>query len=238
MRGHWHFPPCFLQLFTRFPVTPNTRMKCIKMMSKQKAFLDNAKVVRTLTIAGIHAVIKKIGEHTLCQILMAVRSTLDPEKGLFIGIDELQVGGKHIAALTVHLDRCEEAIGIIPLSCIILEAKFGIASRQWFADESKAVDLKYKWDAVKGMVVPLIPEDDEAGFNLDSDDEHCTAMMDLLGVDSSGGAREGFVFNIDHLIDEVINGRNEHSDCRIALRFLRVRLQQATVWWSWHRCDW
>jgi hypothetical protein len=57
---------------TRFLVTPNTRMKAVKMMSKQKAFLDNTKVVHADAIAGLHAAIDKIGGFSLCQILMAM----------------------------------------------------------------------------------------------------------------------------------------------------------------------
>jgi hypothetical protein len=87
---------------TRFPVTPNTRMKAVKMMSKQKAFLDNAKVVHADTIAGLHAAIDKIGGFSLCQILMATRLSDDKEMGLFITIDEQHLDGSHTTAFTVH----------------------------------------------------------------------------------------------------------------------------------------
>jgi hypothetical protein len=101
--------------------------------------------------------------------------------GLFIAIDEQHLDGSCTAAFTVHNDRHEEAVGLIPLFCVIYEAKFGIASRQWFAEESKAVDLKHKWDAVEGQVVPRIPEDDEAGFDLDSDDKCFNQMAKSNG---------------------------------------------------------
>jgi hypothetical protein len=140
---------------------------------------------------------------------MAVRSTSDAGKGLFIGIDELNVDGDYMTAFTVHVDRYIEAIGLIPLFCIILEAKFGIASRQWFTEESIAVDLKCKCV----VAVPLIPDDDEPGFDLDSDDEHCSTMMDLLGrIDSSGTAKKGFEFNINYLIDKVAPSKIQFGD--------------------------
>ena len=100
----------------------------------------------------------------------------------------------------------------MPLLCIILEAKFGVASRQWFTDESKVVDLKFKWDDEQGMVVPLIPEDEEAGFDLDSDDEYCSQMLDLLGIDSSDGAKKGFEFDIDYIIDQAVPSKNQFGD--------------------------
>jgi hypothetical protein len=196
----------------RFPVTPNTRMKAVKMMSKQKAFMANTKVVHTDTIAGLHTVLEKVGSYSLCQILMAIRSRDDAAMGLFIAIDEQHADGAYTTAFTVHNDRYEEAIGLIPLFCIIYEAKFGIAARQWFTEESKVVDLKYKWDAVEGQVVPLVPEDDDVGFDLDSDDEYCTAMADLLNIDTSGDAKKGFDFNIDYLIEEVSPSKNQYGD--------------------------
>jgi hypothetical protein len=112
----------------KFPTAPNTKLKIIKMMSKQKAFLDNTRLIKTKTIAGIHTVMDEIGECTLCQILMAIRSIPDPDHGLFIAIDELTEDDNCITVFTVHLERCEEALGIVPLFCVILEAKFGAAS--------------------------------------------------------------------------------------------------------------
>jgi hypothetical protein len=46
---------------SHFPITKNTRIKAIKMMSKQKMLLANTKYIHTCTIAGIHIVIPKIG---------------------------------------------------------------------------------------------------------------------------------------------------------------------------------
>jgi hypothetical protein len=62
------------------------------------------------------------------------------------------------------------------------------------------------------MVVPLIPEDEEAGFDLDSDDEHCSQMLDSLGIDSSDGAKKGFEFDIDCMIDEAVPSKNQFGD--------------------------
>jgi hypothetical protein len=140
----------------RFPATPNTRMKAVKMMSKQRAFLDNTKVIRTSTIAGVHSVVKKIG-FSLCQVLMAIKSKDDPDMGLFISIDEQDADGSYTTVFTVHNDRYEEASGLIPLFCIIYAAKFGDAAWEWFTEEAKVVLYKYKWAADEGQVVPIVP---------------------------------------------------------------------------------
>ena len=73
-------------------------------MSKQKAFLDNTKVIATSTIAGVHTVVSKIG-YSLCQILMAIKSKDDPDMGLFISIDEKDSKGAYTTLFMVHKDR-------------------------------------------------------------------------------------------------------------------------------------
>jgi hypothetical protein len=196
----------------RFPATPNTRMKAVKMMSKQKAFITNTKLIPAATIAGLHMVLEKAGGYSLCQTLMAIRSADDAEMGLFISIDKKQIDGSCTTIFTAHNDRCEEACGLIPLFCVMFEVKFGIVAREWFTEESKVIHSKYKWDHLEGQVVPLAPEDDEEGFDLDSDDEFFTAISDSLNIDASGTAKKGFVFDIDYLIDDVAPSKNQHGD--------------------------
>jgi hypothetical protein len=69
---------------------------------------------------------------------------------------------------------------------------------------------KYKWAADEGQVVPIVPEDDEEGIDLDSDDEYFTTMADLLNVDTSGSAQKGFTFNLDYLIEDAVPSKNQH----------------------------
>jgi hypothetical protein len=68
---HMRFAPDVLD--SRFPVTLSTRVKAIKMLAKQKAFLASTKQIRANTIAGPHVLNPKVG-HTLCQVLMSIRS--------------------------------------------------------------------------------------------------------------------------------------------------------------------
>ena len=194
----------------RFPSTPNTRMKAVKMMSKQKAFLDNTKVIATSTIAGVHTVVSKIG-YSLCQILMAIKSKDDPDMGLFISIDEKDSDGAYTTLFTVHKDRYEEASGLIPLFCIIYAAKFGVSAWEWFTDDAKVVLTKYRWDQGEGQVVPIVPEEDEE-LDLDSDDEYFSTMADLLNIDTSASVSKGFVFDIDYVIEEATPSKNQFGD--------------------------
>jgi hypothetical protein len=155
-------------------------------------------------------VLEKAGGYSLCQTLLAIRSADNAEIGLFILIDEKQIDGSCTTIFAAHNDRYEEACGLIPLFCITFEVKFGVVAREWFAEESKVIHLKYKWDNLEGQVAPLAPEDDEEGFDLDSDDEFFAAISDLLNIDASGTPKKGF--DIDYLIDDVAPSKNQHGD--------------------------
>jgi hypothetical protein len=62
---------------------------------------------------------------SLCQILMAIKSTTDPDMGLFIAIDEVFQNGGYDVIFTAHKDRFEEANSLVPMLYILLEAKYG-----------------------------------------------------------------------------------------------------------------
>ena len=194
----------------RFPATPNTRMKAVKMMSKQRAFLDNTKVISTTTIAGVHTVVTNIG-YSLCQSLMAIKSRDDAEMGLFISIDEQDSNGSYTTLFTVNKDRFDEASGLIPLFCILYVAKFGESAWEWFTEDAKEVLLKYTWNADAGQVM-LIAPDEEDELDLDSDDEYFTTMADLLNIDTSATSCKGFVFDIDYVIEGAAPSKNQFGD--------------------------
>jgi hypothetical protein len=210
----------------RFPATPNTRMKAVKMMSKQRRFLDTAKVIRTSAIAGVHSVVKKT-RFSLCQVLMAIKSKDDPNMGLFVSIDEQDADGSCSAVFTVHNDRHEEASGLIPLFRIICAAKFGDAAWEWFTEEAKVVLFKCKWAADEGQVAPIVPEDDEEGIDLDSDDECFATVADLLNVDTSGSAQKGFAFNLDCLIEDAVPSKNQCGDSGSVKTFRNACIEAA-----------
>jgi hypothetical protein len=194
----------------RFPSTPSTRVKAVKMMSKQKVFQDNTKIIPTSTIAGLHTVVTKIG-FSLCQILMAIKSNADKAMGLFISIDEQFLNNEYTTIFTVHKDRHDEAIGLIPLLCIIMVAKYGPSAWEWFNEDAKVVLLKYQWDTDAGKVVLIEPDDEDDDMELESDDEYMQQICDIYNVDSTQ-AGNGFEFNIDFLVADAAVSKNQYGD--------------------------
>jgi hypothetical protein len=133
---------------TRFITTDKTKMQIKKSISKQKYFLTKTQSATSYTIIGLDYVEPTIGS-SLREILMGLRSNSDPEKNLFINVDE------HIFTPTVtflfHDDRTQEAMTAIPALPVILEAKLGTKIWNWFSEEAKELSAGYYWDAVNGL---------------------------------------------------------------------------------------
>jgi hypothetical protein len=199
-------------LDSRFPVTPSTRVKAIKMMAKQRVFQTNIMEITTNTIAGLHMVIPKIGVHSLCQTLMSIKSFADPEMGLFISIDEKAQEGGYVVVFTVHKTRHKEANALVPLLCILLEARFGPCIWEWFTDDAKRVLPKYKWDVATAMVVLIEAEEEDEGMDIiESDDELLQEMCNLLNIDTEQNVN-GFEFDINFVIEEAPQSKNQYGD--------------------------
>jgi hypothetical protein len=179
-------------------------------MAKQRVFLANTKLISTITIAGSHIAILKIG-FTLCQVLMAIKSIDFPGMGLFIAIDENFVEGSYTVLFTVHKDRYKEANSLVPLLCIILEAKFGQCVWEWFTDDARRVLTKYTWNASEERAVLIHPEDDNDGMDLDSDDKYMKSICDMLNIDEESGGN-GFDFDINFVIEEAGRPTNQYRD--------------------------
>jgi hypothetical protein len=95
---------------------------------------------------------------TLRELLMGLRSNIDPEKNIFLNVDV------HIHNQTVtflfHDDMSQEAISAIPALPVILEAKFGTRIWLWFSEEAKEHAIGYYWDPKYGL---KSSEDDQIG---------------------------------------------------------------------------
>ena len=146
---------------TRFITTEKTKMQVKKSISKQKYFLGKTQSATSYTIIGLDYVEPHIGS-SLREILMGLRSNSEPEKNLFINVDE------HMFTSTVtflfHDDRTQEAMTAIPALPVILEAKLGPRIWNWFSEEAKELSAGYYWS-------------DEAGLKSTEDDR----MTELLG---------------------------------------------------------
>jgi hypothetical protein len=209
---------------SRFPITKNTRLKAIKMMSKQKMFLANTKYVNTSTIAGIHIVIPKIG-FSLCQVLMSIKSQDFPDLGQFISIDEKISDGAWTVIFTVHKDRHNEANALVPLLCIVLQAKYGPLIWEWFTDEAKEILTKYKWDSAQDKVVLIEPEDEFDCLDIDSDDEYMQTICNMMNVDDEAQGVNGFDFDIDFVVADDARPKNQYGDTG-SVRTFRSAFQQ------------
>jgi hypothetical protein len=197
---------------SRFPVTLSTRVKAIKMLAKQKAFLASTKQIRTNTIAGLHILNSKVG-HTLCQVLMSIRSVDYPEYTLFTSVDDHLSESEYEVIFTAHNDRFNEANSLVPLLCILLEAKFGIPIKElgWFTDDAKRVVTKYKWDYSMDCVVLIHPDDENDDLGFESDDDYMKSICNIFNIDSEREGN-GFEFNMEFVIEDDIRPKNQYGD--------------------------
>jgi hypothetical protein len=157
---------------TRFITTDKTKMQVKKSIGKQKFFLSKTQTATSYTIIGLDYVEPIIGS-SLREILMGLRSNSEPDKNLFINVDE------HMFTSTVtflfHDDRTQEAMTAIPALPVILEAKLGPRIWNWFSEEAKALSVGYYWNDKSGL---MSTEDDRMteilgdwGAEWGSDDE-------------------------------------------------------------------
>ena len=127
-----------------------------------------------------------------------------PELGLFISIDEEIIKQSYNVTFTSHVDRESEAKLLVPLLCLILEAKFGYRIWEWFANDAKKASSQWRWDQELSSFVPLIStmsSDQDDGLDIDIDDEYTMSMCDLHNVDTTVSG-DGFEFDLAFVILE------------------------------------
>ena len=173
-------------LDTRFIVTEKIKMQVKKTVSKQKFFLQKTQTATSYTIMALDYLDPVLGT-TLRELLMGLRSNIDPEKNIFLNVDV------HIHNQTVtflfHDDMAQEAMSAIPALPVILEAKFGTRIWLWFTEEAKEHAVGYYWDKKVG----LKSSDDERigemlgdwgtewGSDDDDDDKSTSTSASLVG---------------------------------------------------------
>jgi hypothetical protein len=123
-------------------------MQVKKTVSKQKFFLQKTQTATSYTIMALDYLDPVLGT-TLRELLMGLRSNIDPEKNIFLNVDV------HIHNQTVtflfHDDMAQEAMSAIPALPVILEAKFGTRIWLWFTEEAKEHAVGYYWDEKVGL---------------------------------------------------------------------------------------
>jgi hypothetical protein len=149
----------------RYPATAKTYKNVCRLMAKQEEFLSNTVPVAEMHIKDIDFVVPDLG-FPLREVLMAFRSSVDPDKALFISVDE-QIW-KSETTFLVHKDSLAEALQVIPYLCIILEAKFGPKIWDWFRDSAKHNLKTYYFDHIHQCIKN---SDDEKWEDLSDDDD-------------------------------------------------------------------
>ncbi len=196
----------------RFPVTLMTKMKVVKMMAKQRKYTQSLTIIQTSTIASLHYFEETVG-HSLCQILMSMRPNDDPDTSLFVSVEEREWSNGYTVVFTVKDKRVREAEEIIPVLCIILEAKFGPQIWCWFTDEAKDSTQGFQWDEENKRVRTLNDEEDsdsDDNLSLESSKEFENDLMEFHDI--SGTITPGFAVDISFMLDHTQVPKNQYGD--------------------------
>jgi hypothetical protein len=142
---------CFVPytLDSRFITTPKTAQNVERMKSKQKRFNDQTSTARNFTIIGLDYECPDLGV-TLREVLMGLRSSSQPERKLFVAVDQMTNYSSVVMAF--HEDLEQEATTVIPALPIIIEAKYGPSAWTWFNEDAKEYSAGYRWDTTLGLV--------------------------------------------------------------------------------------
>jgi hypothetical protein len=167
-----------------FPATQGRVKDVVKMMGKQKKIMKDAKTIYTDTICSLHVYVPQIG-YTLCRILMSMHSTNDPDKQLFMAVNE-RTYGSHTVVYTVHKDCMAEATSLIPSLNIVLETKFGARIWEWFTNTAKDASQGYVYNATTGRLKNMDEEDndDESSIESEADNEFVIELSESFNISS------------------------------------------------------
>jgi hypothetical protein len=111
---------------------------------------------------------------------------------------------------TIHKDWHNEANALVPLLCIILQAKYGLLIWEWFTNKAKEILTKYKWDSEQEKVVLMIdPEEDADCLDIDSNDEYMQTICNMMNVNNKAQGGNGFDFDIDFVVEDDARPKNQ-----------------------------
>lgn len=162
-------------LDNRFITTPKTAQNVERMKSKQHKFNERTSTARNFTIIGLDYICPELGM-TLREVIMGLRSSMQPERNLFVAVDHMTEHSSVIFAF--HQELAEEAVVIIPALPIIIEAKYGPAAWTWFNEDAKDYAAGFRWDTTKGLVSTEDARTDEIVDEWSSDEELADVAID------------------------------------------------------------
>jgi hypothetical protein len=133
----------------RYPVTAGTKSNIKILRGKQKSFLKNIRKQKSHTIQGLDFYLETT-KTTLRQVIMGMRSGEDPEKAIFLTIED---DGGTRATFTFHKKVEEEARHMVTVLPIMLQHLYGPRIWTWFTDEAKQETSGWFYDEALNRVV-------------------------------------------------------------------------------------
>ena len=145
---------------TRFCKTSTSGESIDSLELKQKAFVENSKTDVCEVINDLDYIHPDLGV-SLRHVITSMRSSRNPDKTLFCGVDNAWRGNDVI--FMFHKDQEEEARMMIPALPLVLEDLLNDKIWDWFADEARLNVEGFRWDPNRGLVC-----DDEEARNEES----------------------------------------------------------------------
>jgi hypothetical protein len=171
-----------------FPKTPRALKKAERLRAKQEQFQKETESVSTQCIKNLHYCLPSPPNVTLAQVIMNWRSSKDPDKRLFLHVEQTY----EETVLLFHSTVSDEASQLVPFLPIILEQEYGPRAWNWFDKSAKDFLGGYEYDLETHRVI-MKEEDINAGV----DDNWEQGMGDDFEDDLSEDDNEGAGVFID-----------------------------------------
>jgi hypothetical protein len=125
-----------------FPRTPRSMKKAESLRAKQEQLQKDIVSVGTPNIRNLHHCLEVAPYVTLAQVLMNWRSAKEPEKLLFLHVEQ----DYEQTQIFFHSRFDTEARQLVPLLPLILEQQYGPRAWNWFYDTAKDFLGGYEYD--------------------------------------------------------------------------------------------
>jgi hypothetical protein len=188
-----------------FPKTPKSMKKAERLRAKQEQFNREIDSVSTQNIKNLHHCLAVAPHVTLAQVLMNWRSAKDPEKRLYLHVEQTYEETK----LFYHSSVAEEASQLAPFLPIILEQEYGPRAWAWFDERAKDYLGGFDYDLDQHKII-MRDED----INEDVDNNWDQAVGDHVDLDdlTDDEDDDGLVIDIGLIILDAKNNRQRILD--------------------------
>ena len=189
-----------------FPKTPKSMKKAERLRAKQEQFNREIDSVSTQNIKNLHHCLEVAPYVTLAQVLMNWRSAKDPEKRLYLHVEQTYEETK----LFYHSSVAEEASQLAPFLPIILEQEYGPRAWNWFDDRAKDYLGGYEYDLDQHKI---IMRDEDINEDVDNNwDQSVGDNVDLGDLTDEDDDEDGLVIDIGLIVLDAKNNRQRILD--------------------------